>query len=94
MELTVEPKFEVVGNVCSLLNVTIPASWPLYTRRGTLVSIRGQIENVPHIFLGKTDVVGDFYTLSPSSKSSLGCYKNCFRNSLYIPKSPPPTGMG
>ena len=52
MELTVEPKFEVVGNICSLLNVTIPASWPLYTRRGTVVSIRGQIENVPHIFLG------------------------------------------
>lgn len=42
----IEPKFEVIGNVCSLLNVTIPAAWPLYTRRGTLVSMRGQIENV------------------------------------------------
>jgi len=42
----IEPKFEVVGNVCSLLNVSMPASWPLYTRRGTLVSVRGNIENV------------------------------------------------
>jgi len=45
--IAVEPRFEVIGNVCSLLNVSIPASWPLYTRRGTLVSVRGQIENVP-----------------------------------------------
>lgn len=42
----IEPKFEVLGSVCSLLNVSIPALWPLYTRRGTLVSVHGQIENV------------------------------------------------
>ena len=52
-----EPKFEVVGNVCSLLNVSLPASWPLYTRRGTVVSVRGQIENVfCHRDYGKADV--------------------------------------
>ena len=44
--LAAEPKFEVVGNVCSLLQVSVPASWPLYTRRGTLVSVRGQLEDV------------------------------------------------
>ncbi|KAK9447066.1 mitochondrial biogenesis AIM24-domain-containing protein [Limtongia smithiae] len=40
------PKFEVIGTPASLLNVALPASATLYTRRGTLVGVNGALENV------------------------------------------------
>ncbi|KAK7205206.1 mitochondrial biogenesis AIM24-domain-containing protein [Myxozyma melibiosi] len=40
------PKFEVLGTPASLLNVALPASSTLYTRRGTLVGVNGSLENV------------------------------------------------
>ncbi|KAK9469837.1 mitochondrial biogenesis AIM24-domain-containing protein [Lipomyces arxii] len=39
------PKFEVLGSSASLLNIALPASATLFTRRGTLVGINGQLEN-------------------------------------------------
>ncbi|KAK9454775.1 altered inheritance of mitochondria protein 24 [Dipodascopsis uninucleata] len=40
------PKFEVIGSPSSLLSVALPASATLYTRRGTLVGVNGNLENV------------------------------------------------
>lgn len=37
--------FEVLGSPYSLLSVTLSASQKLYTRRGTLVSVAGKVEN-------------------------------------------------
>jgi len=37
--------FEVLGSTSSLLSVSLSASQPLYTRRGTLVSVSGNPEN-------------------------------------------------
>lgn len=40
-----DARFEVLGNTSSLLSITLSASQPLYTRRGTLVSVSGNPEN-------------------------------------------------
>ncbi len=41
-----DARFEVIGSPYSLLSVTLSASQRLYTRRGTLISVAGQVENV------------------------------------------------
>ncbi|KAL2115256.1 hypothetical protein VTJ04DRAFT_10919 [Mycothermus thermophilus] len=41
-----DARFEVLGSPYSLLSVTLSASQRLYTRRGTLVSVAGEVENV------------------------------------------------
>ena len=43
---TIDARFEVIGSPYSLLSVTLSASQKLYTRRGTLVSVAGDVENV------------------------------------------------
>ncbi|EJT75621.1 hypothetical protein GGTG_05554 [Gaeumannomyces tritici R3-111a-1] len=40
-----DARFEVIGSPYSLLSVTLSASQKLYTRRGTLVSVAGKVEN-------------------------------------------------
>ncbi|EFX05784.1 mitochondrial protein [Grosmannia clavigera kw1407] len=40
-----DARFEVLGSPYSLLSVTLSASQKLYTRRGTLVSVAGKLEN-------------------------------------------------
>ncbi|KAK3367836.1 mitochondrial biogenesis AIM24-domain-containing protein [Podospora didyma] len=40
-----DARFEVLGAPSSLLSVTLSASQRLYTRRGTLVSVAGKVEN-------------------------------------------------
>ncbi|KAK3313012.1 mitochondrial biogenesis AIM24-domain-containing protein [Apodospora peruviana] len=40
-----DARFEVLGSPSSLLSVTLSASQRLYTRRGTLVSVAGKVEN-------------------------------------------------
>ncbi|KAK9431559.1 mitochondrial biogenesis AIM24-domain-containing protein [Lipomyces doorenjongii] len=40
------PKFDVLGTPASLLNVALPASATLFTRRGTLVGVNGELDNV------------------------------------------------
>ncbi|KAK3343306.1 mitochondrial biogenesis AIM24-domain-containing protein [Neurospora tetraspora] len=40
-----DARFEVIGSPASLLSVTLSASQRLYTRRGTLVSVAGKVEN-------------------------------------------------
>ncbi|KAL2267992.1 hypothetical protein VTJ83DRAFT_2838 [Remersonia thermophila] len=40
-----DAQFEILGSPYSLLSVTLSASQRLYTRRGTLVSVAGQVEN-------------------------------------------------
>ncbi|KAK9235534.1 mitochondrial biogenesis AIM24-domain-containing protein [Lipomyces kononenkoae] len=40
------PKFDVLGTPASLLNIALPASATLFTRRGTLVGVNGELENV------------------------------------------------
>ncbi|KAK3345844.1 mitochondrial biogenesis AIM24-domain-containing protein [Lasiosphaeria hispida] len=40
-----DARFEVLGAPYSLLSVTLSASQRLYTRRGTLVSVAGKVEN-------------------------------------------------
>ncbi|KAK3953844.1 mitochondrial biogenesis AIM24-domain-containing protein [Pseudoneurospora amorphoporcata] len=40
-----DARFEVIGAPSSLLSVTLSASQRLYTRRGTLVSVTGRVEN-------------------------------------------------
>ncbi|EPE10869.1 mitochondrial protein [Ophiostoma piceae UAMH 11346] len=40
-----DAKFEVLGSPYSLLSVSLSASQNLYTRRGTLVSVAGKVEN-------------------------------------------------
>ncbi|KAK0625102.1 mitochondrial biogenesis AIM24-domain-containing protein [Bombardia bombarda] len=40
-----DAQFEVLGTPYSLLSVTLSASQRLYTRRGTLVSVAGKVEN-------------------------------------------------
>ncbi|KAK3320276.1 mitochondrial biogenesis AIM24-domain-containing protein [Cercophora scortea] len=40
-----DARFEVLGSPYSLLSVTLSASQKLYTRRGTLVSVAGKVEN-------------------------------------------------
>jgi hypothetical protein len=42
---TPDARFEVLGSTSSLLSVSLTASQPLYTRRGTLVSVSGNPEN-------------------------------------------------
>ncbi|EGO54902.1 hypothetical protein NEUTE1DRAFT_69871 [Neurospora tetrasperma FGSC 2508] len=59
---TADARFEVIGAPASLLSVTLSASQRLYTRRGTLVSVAGKVENaqstlsvlspLPRAFLG------------------------------------------
>ncbi|KAK4141442.1 mitochondrial biogenesis AIM24-domain-containing protein [Dichotomopilus funicola] len=41
-----DARFEVLGSPYSLLSVNLSASQRLYTRRGTLVSVVGKVENV------------------------------------------------
>lgn len=41
-----DAQFEVLGAPSSLLSVSLSASQRLYTRRGTLVSVAGKVENV------------------------------------------------
>ena len=43
-----DARFEVLGSPHSLLSVTLSPSQRLYTRRGTLVSVAGKVENVRH----------------------------------------------
>ncbi|KAK4247482.1 mitochondrial biogenesis AIM24-domain-containing protein [Corynascus novoguineensis] len=40
-----DARFEVLGSPYSILSVTLSASQRLYTRRGTLVSVAGKVEN-------------------------------------------------
>ncbi|KAJ4286005.1 Altered inheritance of mitochondria protein 24, mitochondrial [Collariella sp. IMI 366227] len=40
-----DARFEVLGTPYSMLSVTLSASQRLYTRRGTLVSVAGKVEN-------------------------------------------------
>ncbi|KAK4097289.1 hypothetical protein N658DRAFT_527156 [Parathielavia hyrcaniae] len=40
-----DARFQVLGSPYSLLSVTLSASQRLYTRRGTLVSVAGKVEN-------------------------------------------------
>ncbi|KAK9369227.1 mitochondrial biogenesis AIM24-domain-containing protein [Lipomyces kononenkoae] len=40
------PKFDVLGTPASLLNIALPASATLFTRRGTLVGVNGDLDNV------------------------------------------------
>ncbi|KAL2135119.1 hypothetical protein VTI74DRAFT_9712 [Chaetomium olivicolor] len=40
-----DARFEVIGTPFSMLSVTLSASQRLYTRRGTLVSVAGKVEN-------------------------------------------------
>ncbi|KAL2023314.1 hypothetical protein VTK56DRAFT_3052 [Thermocarpiscus australiensis] len=40
-----DARFEVIGSPYSLLSVTLSASQRLYTRRGTLVSVAGKVDN-------------------------------------------------
>ncbi|PSR85697.1 mitochondrial biogenesis AIM24-domain-containing protein [Coniella lustricola] len=42
---TADARFEVIGSPYSLLSVTLSASQNLYTRRGTLVTVAGKVEN-------------------------------------------------
>ncbi len=42
----IDARFEVLGSPYSLLSITLSASQKLYTRRGTLVSVAGKVENV------------------------------------------------
>lgn len=44
--LCADARFEVLGSPFSLLSVSLSASQNLYTRRGTLVSVAGKVENV------------------------------------------------
>ncbi|TPX14713.1 uncharacterized protein E0L32_005108 [Thyridium curvatum] len=44
-----DARFEVLGTPYSLLSVTLSASQKLYTRRGTLVSVAGKVENAQSI---------------------------------------------
>ncbi|KAK0658724.1 mitochondrial biogenesis AIM24-domain-containing protein [Cercophora samala] len=57
-----DAQFEVIGAPHSLLSVSLSASQRLYTRRGTLVSVGGKVENV-HSALS---------ILSPTSRAFLG----------------------
>lgn len=41
-----DARFEILGSPYSLLSVTLSASQKLYTRRGTLVAMAGNAENV------------------------------------------------
>ena len=41
-----DARFEVLGSPYSLLSVTLSASQKLYTRRGTLVTVAGKVQNV------------------------------------------------
>lgn len=43
-----DASFEVIGTPYSFLSVKISASQPLYTRRGTLVTVSGKAQNVGH----------------------------------------------
>jgi hypothetical protein len=45
-----DARFEVLGSPYSILSVTLSASQRLYTRRGTLVSVAGKVENVRLFF--------------------------------------------
>ncbi|KAK4195447.1 mitochondrial biogenesis AIM24-domain-containing protein [Triangularia verruculosa] len=57
-----DAQFEVIGAPHSLLSVSLSASQRLYTRRGTLASVGGKVENV-HSALS---------ILSPTSRAFLG----------------------
>lgn len=41
-----DARFEVIGSPYSLLSVSLSASQRLYTRRGTLVAVAGNPDNV------------------------------------------------
>jgi len=47
-ELSADATFEVLGSPFSLLSVSLSASQILYTRRGSLVGVGGNVENVWH----------------------------------------------
>ncbi|KAK4447841.1 altered inheritance of mitochondria protein 24, mitochondrial [Podospora aff. communis PSN243] len=57
-----DARFEVLGSPHSLLSVTLSASQRLYTRRGTLVSVAGKVENAQ----------STLSILSPLSRAFLG----------------------
>lgn len=57
-----DARFEVIGSPSSLLSVTLSASQRLYTRRGTLVSVTGKVENAQ----------STLSLLSPLSRAPLG----------------------
>jgi hypothetical protein len=44
-----DARFEVLGTHSSVLSVSLSASQNLYTRRGTLIALTGQAENVRFI---------------------------------------------
>ncbi len=45
-EFSADANFEVLGSPFSLLSVSLSASQVLYTRRGSLVGVGGNVENV------------------------------------------------
>ncbi|KAK3935726.1 altered inheritance of mitochondria protein 24, mitochondrial, partial [Diplogelasinospora grovesii] len=57
-----DARFEVLGSPYSLLSVSLSASQRLYTRRGTLVSVAGKVENAQ----------STLSILSPLSRAFLG----------------------
>ncbi|KAK3290856.1 mitochondrial biogenesis AIM24-domain-containing protein [Chaetomium fimeti] len=57
-----DARFEVLGSPYSLLSVTLSASQRLYTRRGTLVSVAGDVENAQ----------STLSLLSPLQRAALG----------------------
>ena len=62
-----DARFEVLGSPYSMLSVTLSASQKLYTRRGTLIAVAGQPENVRnmHIDLSHTDILGTIDAVPP-----------------------------
>lgn len=63
----VDARFEVLGTPYSLLSVTLSASQKLYTRRGTLVTVAGKVQNVSKpatILLDLTDSLSAIGTIN------------------------------
>lgn len=58
----VDARFEVLGSPYSLLSVSLSASQNLYTRKGTLVGVSGNAENVSDI--GSTGILLEVLTVS------------------------------
>jgi uncharacterized protein (AIM24 family) len=76
----------VLGSPYSILSVTLSASQRLYTRRGTLVSVAGKVENVCLVF--STQAVSDRaakLTTSSQAQSTLSLLSPLRRAFLGIP---------
>ena len=94
--ILIDARFEVLGPSFPVLSVSLSASQPLYTRRGTLISVGGKAENVspqqyhvrsfPSYLQGSLDAIfaGTIPPTSPWNTISLSediFYKSC--NSTY-----------